>query len=203
MSDCPYDYVAYIDEAGDPGLRFVKPVDDKGSAWFVMSAVVIQKERETEVAGWVRDAIAKLRLHQTKHLHFRKLDDLRKTIVCQHLADLPIRCFVMCSNKQNMRRWKNKFAADKAFTIVGAMPNSNWFYYWSSRILLEKVTDFVLTHSTKKYGEARKVKLEFSENRSLRYDELALYFDLLKMHNIKGTQTVTHDDLEWSVLGTV
>lgn len=195
-----YDYIAYIDEAGDPGLRFVKPVDDKGSAWFILSAVVVSADRENEVPGWVADAIGKLRLPQTKSIHFRKLDNLRKTIVCQHIADLPVRCFVMASNKKNMRRWQNPFAAKQGLLLSGSLPNANWFYYWCSRILMEKVSDFVLCDSIKRYGEPRKVKLEFSENKSLRYDEVAAYFQHLKMHNICGTQTVKTDDIEWQVM---
>lgn len=195
-----YDYIAYIDEAGDPGLRFVKPVDDRGSAWFIISAVVVRADRESEVPGWASNAIAKLKLHQTKSLHFRKLDDLRKTIVCQHIADLPVRCFVMASNKKNMRRWRNPFAEKRAMTLVGALPNANWFYYWCSRILMEKVSEFVFEDSMKRYGEPRRVKLEFSENKSLRYDEIAVYFDLLKMHNMAGTQTVKTDDIDWRVM---
>jgi hypothetical protein len=34
MSDSPvsaYDYVAYVDESGDPGLSSVKPIDPDGS----------------------------------------------------------------------------------------------------------------------------------------------------------------------------
>lgn len=201
MSARNYDYIAYIDEAGDPGLRFVKPVDDKGSAWFILSAVVVRADRESEVPGWVATALEKLRLPQTKAIHFRKLDALRRTIVCQHLADLPVRCFVMASCKRNMRRWKNDFAARKSQELIGrVVPNPNWFYFWCSRILLEKVSDFVLSDSIKRYGEPRKVKLEFSENKSLSYEEMAVYFKLLKIHNMAGTQTVNTDDLEWSVM---
>jgi hypothetical protein len=197
----PYDYIAYIDEAGDPGLRWVKPTDNKGSAWFVLSAVVVHADRESEVTEWVAQALAKLRLHQTKAIHFRKLDTLRKTVVCEHLADLPIRCFVMASYKPNMRRWRNDFAARKSQELVGRLvPNPNWFYFWCSRILMEKVSHFVMQNSMERYGEPRKVKLEFSENKSLSYEEIAVYFDLLKIHNVAGTQTVKTDDVEWRVM---
>jgi len=37
-----YGYVAYIDEAGDDGLRAVKPISNPGSSeWLVLSAVVL------------------------------------------------------------------------------------------------------------------------------------------------------------------
>lgn len=58
MSDRPgYDYVAYIDEAGDPGLRRVKPDDVNGSSeWMMVSAVVMRAEHEAAVGGWISEA---------------------------------------------------------------------------------------------------------------------------------------------------
>ena len=195
-----YDYIAYIDESGDTGLKFVKPIDDKGSEWFVLAAVVVRAEHEANVPEWHAELMTKLRSPQMKHLHFRKLTDLRKTIVCQHLADLPIRCFVMASNKRNMRRYKNPFAEKKGVELVGAMPTYNWFYYWSSRILLEKVSDFVWRDAMARHEEPRKLRLEFSQNKSLRYDEIEQYLNLLRMHNVMSTQFVSHDDLRWDVM---
>lgn len=41
-----YGYIAYIDEAGDPGLNKVRPIDANGaSEWLILSAVVIKAER--------------------------------------------------------------------------------------------------------------------------------------------------------------
>ena len=51
-----YDYIAYIDESGDDGLRAVKPRTFPGSSeWLILSAVVIRGSNEPEVAGWVKD----------------------------------------------------------------------------------------------------------------------------------------------------
>ena len=54
----PYSYVAYIDEAGDPGLRRVKPLDHNGSSeWLILSAVVIGAPNERNVAPWRNDIL--------------------------------------------------------------------------------------------------------------------------------------------------
>jgi hypothetical protein len=56
MSSVPYSYVAYIDEAGDPGLQRVKPSDANGSSeWLILSAVVIGAPNEKNVAPWRND----------------------------------------------------------------------------------------------------------------------------------------------------
>ena len=45
-----YGYVAYIDEAGDDGLRAVKPLSRPGSSeWLILSAVVVRAENQVKV----------------------------------------------------------------------------------------------------------------------------------------------------------
>jgi Protein of unknown function (DUF3800) len=97
----PYHYVAFIDEAGDPGLKRVKPLDNPGaSEWFIISAVVIGVPNETNVVPWVRNIIAKFKNHQRPDLHFADLNAAKKRVVCREIATLPVRCFVVCSNKK-------------------------------------------------------------------------------------------------------
>ena len=51
-----YDYIVYIDESGDDGLKAVKPCTFPGSSeWLVLSAVVIRASNEPSVANWVND----------------------------------------------------------------------------------------------------------------------------------------------------
>jgi len=52
----PYSYIAYIDEAGDDGIRKVRPIDPNGaSEWLVLSAIVIRASREKELIDCLRD----------------------------------------------------------------------------------------------------------------------------------------------------
>lgn len=91
----PYSYVAYIDEAGDPGLRRVKPEDTPGSIeWLMVSAVVIKAQHEQLVSGWIQELMASLGSHQMRDLHFTRFSPTRKLAACARLAGLPIRCFV-------------------------------------------------------------------------------------------------------------
>jgi hypothetical protein len=128
LSNTPtYHYVAYIDEAGDPGLERVKPLDNRGSSeWLIVSAIVIGAPNEKNVVPWVRDMLRKIK-SQRRILHFTDLRPWNKRIVCSEIATLPVRCFVVCSNKKNMKRYSNPFAEK--------YENSNWFYAWLSRLL--------------------------------------------------------------------
>jgi hypothetical protein len=175
MSGVPpeYAYLAYIDEAGDPGLNKVRPVDEDGaSEWLVLSAVVIQAKREAGVVPWVdaiRDGIG---VKQRRFLHYRDLSDTRKRAVAKCMTELPIRAFAMCSNKKNMRGYRNP-RAEK-------IPSQQWFYNWCVRLLLERVTTFCAEHSRKNYGELKRLKIEFSRRGGHRYSQTRAYHYYLR-----------------------
>jgi hypothetical protein len=167
-----YKYIAYIDEAGDPGIKKVKPLDQPGSSeWLVVSAVVMRAEREPDVTPWAKELVAQMNSHQMRDIHFQKLNPARKLIACESVASRPVRCFVVCSNKRNMRGWRNPFAEK--------IPSDNWFYCWMTRLLLERVTHWVKRHSEREYGSTQLLKLVFSERGGLSYSQLNAYYQWL------------------------
>ncbi len=184
MKQAPeYDYVAYIDEAGDPGLKRVRPRSAKGaSEWFILSAALIPAELELEVETWIAEIMGAFNSPQMQDIHFAKLTDARKTIACSMLADRHVRFFTILSNKQNMQGYSNPFAA----RITSPMPADNWFYCWMSRVLLERLTDFVAINSIKKFGRPSRVKLVFSERGGLRYSQMHAYFEWINMKSVGG-----------------
>lgn len=118
------------------------------------------------------ELMAKMNSHQMRDLHFQKLTAARKLLACEYVAALPVRCFAVASNKQNMRGYNNPRAAK--------IPSDNWFYCWMTRIVLERVTHWVKHRSIKEYGSPQKVKLVFSERGGLRYSQMNAYFQWLK-----------------------
>ncbi len=188
----PYHYVAYIDEAGDPGLARVKPSDNPGSSeWLILSAVLVGIPNEKNVAPWRNEILRQIR-SQRKDLHFTDLKPWNKRIVCSEIAKLPVRCFVVCSNKKNMRGYRNPFAEK--------YPNPNWFYAWLSRLLLERVTYFVREKSLQQYREIKRVRLEFSERGGLTHTSLNTYFEWLKMKSTGGDMFLPLGDLVWETM---
>jgi Protein of unknown function (DUF3800) len=190
-----YSYVAYIDESGDPGLNKVAPRTPGGSSeWIIVAAAVIPAELESEVGAWVSELMKAMNSHQLRDLHFQKLSDNRKALACSDLAEKNVRLFAVVSNKQNMEGWQNPRAA--------RIPSDNWFYCWLTRLLLERVTDFVYSASMSRYGESRKVKLEYSERGGLRYSQMHAYYEWLKMKSASGKVAlfVPFGDFQYSVL---
>ncbi len=192
MTTLPYSYVAYIDEAGDPGLQRVKPLDDRGSSeWLILSAVVIGAPNEPSVAAWRSDILCATK-SQRGDLQFTNLRPWNKRIACGEIAKLPLRCFVVCSNKKNMRGYKNPFAEK--------YPAPNWFYAWLSRLLLERVTYFIHEKSLSEHRGIRKVRLEFSSRGGLDHFGLTSYFNWLKLQSGEGKNFLPLGNLVWETI---
>jgi len=190
-----YHYVAYIDESGDPGLNKVKPRSPTGSSeWLIVSAAVIPAECEPEVKIWVAEMMAAMNSHQLRDIHFQKLRPDKKALVCSYLAQKRLKLFVLISNKQNMQGYQNTRAAK--------VPSNSWFYCWMTRVLLERVTDFVEAASIKRYGEPKLVKLEYSERGGLSYSQMHAYYEWLKMKSAGGSVPLylPWGNLAWTVM---
>ena len=186
-------YIAYIDEAGDDGLTTVRPIDPKGSSeWLIMGAVVIDVSRIAEAGQWVTGILGSLEHYKLPHLHFNNTNIKDGRHVCEIMADLPIRCFVVASNKKNMKGYFNPFAA--------SIPANNWFYCWLTRLLLERVTYFALQKSIADHGRPHPLRIEFSERGRFHYGQLFEYYDWLQTQSEGGKNALPLGDLSWEVM---
>lgn len=187
----PY-YVAFIDEAGDPGLKTVRPIDPVGATeWLCLGAVLIRAKHEPEVSNWARTILSKAGCNRTD-LHYRHLSPPQKRIALGEIAQLPLRGFVLASNKKNMRRHQNE-RAERA----GAQ---QWFYNYCLRLLLERVTDFCYRHAVKDHAKDRFLKILYSERSVHSYAQTAAYHELLKMQAKAGALVLPKRRIMWEVL---
>jgi hypothetical protein len=188
-----YEYVAYIDESGDTGLRRVKPLDVNGaSEWMIVCAVVIQRGHEAYVSRWVQDICRNFKGYQRFGFHFKDLNPAKRRLVCATMATKPLRIFVVASNKKNMRGYENPWAE--------RIPSNNWFYCWLTRLLLERVTHFVLAKSLAKFGESRFIKLEYSNRGGLSDAQMGAYYTWLGLRSSAGRLFLPLGDLCWDVM---
>lgn len=179
-----YQYVAFIDESGDPGLKKVKPLTVNGSSeWFIVAGALVPAELEASIGGWVSDMMSAMNSRQMNDIHFAGLNDVRKAMVCSMLAEKHVRLFAIISNKRNMQGYRNPFA-EKMTELI---PNDNWYYCWMTRILLERMTDYVAKNSLKKTGQVGKVKLVYSERGGLRYSQMHAYYEFIKVKSANGS----------------
>lgn len=191
-----YRYVAFIDEAGDDGLAKVRPIDPDGaSEWFVLSAVVVSIENEPDVPQWHKALREDIGQRQSRTIHFKRLnEDWRREALCSAMAQLPIRCFVVVSNKKSMRGHTNKRAAK--------VPARNPFYCWMTRLLLERVTQWCGNRNGLEVAHEGKVKFVFSERGGMSYSQFAAYLHWLKLQSLGNSLYLPQGDLDWSVVST-
>ena len=158
----------------------------------MLAAVLIDISREPEAATWVPEIISSLTKYNLSTLHFKHCNVTNGRIVCGKIAGLPVRCFVVASNKKNMRGHSNPFAAQ--------IPSKNWFYCWITRLLLERVTYFAEQKSIEIYGEPRPLRIELSERGRFSYPQLMAYYEWLKFKSTGGANFLALGDLSWSVM---
>jgi hypothetical protein len=191
----PIGYAVYIDESGDDGIKTVTPIDVAGaSEWFVLAGFVVPLAEDHFVQQWLVEALSRIKSPQRKNIHFSKLDDGRKEIVCQYLATLNFRWFVAVSHKPNMRGYRN--------TRAERVGSRNYFYNWMARILLEKITQYCLKDSHTRYrGLPQHVlRIEFSTRGGMFYPHTKDYLAKLWLRSKEGRLHVATDDLAWNVV---
>lgn len=170
----PY-FVAYFDEAGDPGIKTIETIDQNGaSEWFTVGVTVVRAANEPKMVPLVRSIKQSIKSTQTPDLHFRNLSEHKKQAVCAALAEQELRFFVVASHKENMRGYRNPRAE-----AVSMHPN-DWFYNFCIRVALERVTEWCAIRSIKTLGEPRHAKLVFSRRGGHSYRHVETYIDLLK-----------------------
>ncbi len=194
MASIPdYEFIAYIDEAGDPGLKNVRPIDDRGSTeWMTVSAAVICREREQEAIEWVAKINKKIGVENTQVIHFKDLTKEHRLTVCEEVAKLPVRLFVVATNKKNMRRYQNDRAAK--------VPSKQWFYNWIVRILIERVTHWCGRRADRHKLARRHVKFVFSQSGGHSYSQTAAYHELLKKQARGGKPYLSKWVPRWDVM---
>lgn len=168
-----YEYILYIDEAGDDGTKKVLPVDTNGaSEWLCISGLLLRRRYERDVVNWVRNIRADIDALQGPALHFRNLSPSKKLRTCNIVAGLPVRAFVLCSNKKNMRGHNNERAAKRG--------GKQWFYNFCVRILMERVTDLCWRNSMKHSQKAEFIRVIFSKRGGHSYGQTKAYWEILK-----------------------
>lgn len=186
-------YILYIDEAGDDGIKSVQPIDNDGaSEWLVFGATLVSSSNGISTVQWVRDFKKTIKGAQRPDLHFYTLSESKKLAVCKYVATLPVRCFVVISNKRNMRGYKNERAAK-----VGT---KNTFYNWLLRLLLERASRYCSDRTLKDYGEVRTMRIEIGARGGFSLAQFQAYLTYLKWQSQAGSLFIETGDLAWDVI---
>ena len=188
-----YKYVLFVDEAGDDGLKRVRPIDEiGGTEWLCISGLLIRADNEDHAVRWVREIRADISANQGPVLHFKKLSPTKKQRTCELLAQYPVVGFIVCSNKKNMRGWKNSKAASSN--------SKQWFYNYCVRLLMERVTAFCAKDSLSRYGTKKPLKVIFSERGGHYYGQTKAYWLHLKSQQAAGTTYLNKREIDFDLI---
>ncbi len=195
LSEAEFSYIAYFDEAGDPGIKRVVPIDNSGGTeWFCVGCVVVQVENLQLPIEYVRRVRSIVNSFQRPDLHYKNLKPWQRLSACTELAKEKVRVFALISNKQSMRGYRNPAAE-----ALSQHPN-DYFYNYCIRILLERVTEWVERRSINDYGEPRKIKLVFSKRGGHSYRHVETYTKLLEIQQRNGRLYQSFRSPKFSVL---
>jgi hypothetical protein len=188
----PVTFVAYIDESGDTGLDLVKKPDDPRGAteWLVLSALVVKIEHDSKMVGWTKDVQSGF-LSKRTDLHFNKLLDFKKLMVCEALAKKDCKAFVVMSNKKNIEKYRNH-RLDPS--------NKAWIYWFLARLLLERVTEYCEKQTPKERRETDKLRIIFSRRGGLMYKDFADYLWKLYWQRDTDEMVLNYKQIAWSVI---
>lgn len=190
-------YVAYIDEAGDDGLKRVYPYHESGSSeWFVVSCVLTRIENDRDIVELVRSVVAKFANSQRKDIHYKDLIPAKKRIVCEAISSAKIRSFVVMSNKKNMQNYVNERIRARPQLYTN---DKNWFYWWLVRCLLERVTEECELRAPGRFHD-RKLRIIFSRRGGMNYSHFREYLKKLEWQSQTNSMYLSLWDIRWSII---
>lgn len=191
-----YDYVLYIDEAGDDVLKNLRPGNPTGaSEWLVLAGYLVRAERDRELPRFLADLRSEIGAVQAPTLHYRNLSPAKRTKACELLARGSARAFAVCSFKRTMIGHKN----DRAEASSGS--NSQYFYNWMVRLLLERATEFCFRDGlADQNGQPRRLKVIFSKKGGHHFGRLKAYIETLKMQAVGESTFISTREIRPNVL---
>lgn len=173
-------FVAYIDESGCEGFKFL-PDEQGSSRWFVLSALVVRKENDLQMVQLARQARELLKKQPKQVLHFRDLKHEQRVPLARLIGTAQVRTVNVLVHKPSIPEPEN-FQQER-FSL----------YRYATRLLAERISWLCRDHRRANTGDGR-VELVFSNRSAMSYDDLRSYLEKLK------TESFSDVRVEWGTL---
>lgn len=187
-------FVAYIDESGDEGFRFL-PREQGSSRWLVLSAVVFRKKNDTQAVRMLEAVREQLGKPPKKALHFRGLKHEQRVPFIRAISAAKIRVVSILIYKPGIKNPEHY------------QRDSHKLYRYATRLLLERVSWLCATSRIADDGDGT-ADLVFSNRSAMSYEQLKEYLGLLQYgapaatchidwsaFDYKKVRAVNHDQL--------
>lgn len=157
-------FVVYIDESGDEGFSF-----NRGSSeWFVLSALIVPKTKDTNLPKLVDKVRTKLGKLGRKPFHFRDLTKTECNVLLTAIASEELNAISVLMHKPSI---SNAETFQERYIL----------YFYMVRYLLERVSWFCRDSYRKdcSFGDGS-AEVIFSNRSGMSYEEMKDYLQLLK-----------------------
>lgn len=174
-------FVAYVDESGDEGFKFLP--DERGSSrWFVLSALVVRKENDLRVVQLTKEARTLLRKEPKAPLHFRNLKHEQRVPLARLIGSAPVRTVNVLIHKPSIA--EPEVFQQQAYAL----------YRYATRLLVERVSWLCRDHRRTGGGDGR-VEMVFSNRSAMSYDDLRVY-----LRQLRDGQAERDVRVDWTVV---
>jgi len=157
----PASFVAYIDEAGDEGFKFL-PNEAGSSRWFVLSAVVFRHSGTLAPVQALAEVRTTLNVEAKKPIHFRDLKHEKRVVCTSIIAKYPFRTVTVASYKPDIDDPEHYRS------------NKDLLYRYLTRLLLERVSWLCRDNKKPEEGDGC-VDLVFSDRAAMSYEDMRAY----------------------------
>jgi hypothetical protein len=160
-------FIAYVDESGDEGFKFLTPPARGSTQWFCLSAVVVRRIREPQAVVLIDDVRQRLQKPHKYTLHFRKLNHTQKVMFSQRVAQTSSLRFVTV-------------LAHKPSLMDSSLIAGSRLYLFATRMLLERIS-WLCRDASDRHGDGDGTcEVIFSNRTNLSYEEMRDYLALLE-----------------------
>lgn len=159
-------FVAYIDESGDEGFRFLEN-EGGSSRWLVLSAAVFRKEHDLDGVALLRAVRSQIGKPEKKPLHFRDLKHEHRVPYVRAIGNARTRLVTVAIYKPGIPNHEHY------------QRDSHRLYRYATRLLVERISWLCKDYRRDKDGDGQ-VELIFSNRSAMSYEQLRDYLLLLR-----------------------
>lgn len=190
-----YQYILFVDEAGDDKVDSLKPENPNGnSEWLCLGGYVVRAAVEPELDSR-RDELLRLIGGQSGGvLHFKNYKSKNRAKICEKLSQYRARAFVVCSFKRTMIGHSNPRAAS------AGGDERQILYNFVTRLLLERVTDFVKSDAEEKGYADPVLKIVMASRKGHHFGHFKDYVRKLLKQAANGTTHLDTREIAHEVL---
>lgn len=197
-----HQYTLFVDEAGDDKVERLKPDFPNGnSEWLCLGGYLVRTEYENELEERRNSLITSIGGQSGQALHFRNYNSKNRAKICRGLAAYRGRAFVVCSYKKTMLGYRNP----RAEAVGNVSSNRQHLYNFVTRLLLERVTEFVAADAKEKNIAKPKLRIVMASRRGHHFGHFKAYVLQLIHQATAGstfldTRVVEHSVLSYNLI---